>query len=99
MRAAETATHSVLQFRCLGGLRCANPVTGRPLKTIEQIARETVHRLGADAVPALHKRAERAEAIGDQRGAEVWRDIAALAEGMLRDPCRLLDNAEGPHQH
>jgi hypothetical protein len=61
------------------------------VKTIEQIARETVRRLGADAVPALHKRAERSEAIGDQRGAEVWRDIAALAEGMLRDPCRLLD--------
>ncbi|MBV9014806.1 MAG: hypothetical protein JO058_04030 [Alphaproteobacteria bacterium] len=58
----------------------------------EQIARHMVDRLGADAVPVLQKLAEQAQVIGDRSGAEAWRDIAGLAEGMLSDPCRLLDN-------
>lgn len=62
-------------------------------KTAEQIAREMVDRLGADAVPVLHKLAAQASAVGDDDGAAAWRDVADLAEGILRDPCRLLDSA------
>jgi len=49
-----------------------------------------VERLGSDAVAVLHKLADQA---GDHLGADAWRDIARLAEGMLRDPCRLLKAA------
>ena len=62
-------------------------------KTVEQFAREMVDHCGADAVPILRDRAERAEAIGDKLAAKTWRDIADLAEGMLQDPCRLLGSA------
>jgi hypothetical protein len=62
-------------------------------KTVEQVAREMVDHYGADAVPVLQKRAEEAEAIGNKLAAKTWRAIADLAEGMLRDPCRLLDSA------
>ena len=47
----------------------------------EQIARQMVDRLGADAVPLLHNLAEQAQGVGDHWGAEAWRDIAGLAEG------------------
>jgi hypothetical protein len=62
-------------------------------KTVERIAREMVDRFGADAVPVLHKLAAKAEAVGDHHGAAAWREIALIAEGALRDPCRLLDSA------
>lgn len=61
-------------------------------KTVEQIARDTVDRLGADAVPFLRERTEEAQAIGDDLAATTWRDIADIAEGMLLDPCRLLNS-------
>jgi hypothetical protein len=62
-------------------------------KTVEQIAREMVDRFGADAVPVLHKLAAKAEAVGDHHGAAAWLQTANIAEGVLRDPCRLLDSA------
>jgi hypothetical protein len=62
-------------------------------KTVEQIAREMVDRFGADAVPVLHKLAAKAEAVGDHHGAATWQEIANVIEGMLKDPCRLLDTA------
>ena len=61
-------------------------------KTVEQIAQDIVHQHGVDAVSLLRQRAEQAEAIGDKVGAQAWRHITDLAEGMLRDPCRLLDS-------
>jgi len=62
-------------------------------KTAEQIAREMVDRFGADAVPVLRRLAAQATAVGDQHGAAGWREIALIAEGALRDPCRLLGSA------
>ena len=52
-----------------------------------------VDRFGADAVPVLHKLAAKAEAVGDHHGAAAWLQTANIAEGVLRDPCRLLDSA------
>lgn len=52
-------------------------------KTVEQIAREMVNGLGADAVPVLKKLAAQATAVGDQHGAAAWREIAVIAEGAL----------------
>ena len=62
-------------------------------KTVEQIAREMVDRFGADAVPVLRKIAAQASAVGDHHGAAGWREVALIAEGALRDPCRLLGRA------
>lgn len=52
-----------------------------------------VDRLGADDVPVLRKLAAQAKATGDHDGAVAWREIANIAVGILRDPCRLLDSA------
>ena len=61
-------------------------------KSVEQTARELVDRFGADAVPVLHKLAAKAEGVGDHHGAAAWRESVHIAEGILRDPCRLLDS-------
>lgn len=53
---------------------------------VEQAAREYVERHGADSVRVLTDHAEVADALGDTRSAETWRDIADAAERILRSP-------------
>jgi len=47
---------------------------------VEQVAREMLDLYGADALPVLRERADRAEEVGDELAAKAWRDIADAAE-------------------
>ena len=56
---------------------------------IEQTAREYAGRYGLNGIPMLRQRVRIAEASGDYLLAETWREIASLAEDILRPSAEL----------
>ena len=53
-------------------------------EAIERVARQFIERNGADAVLMLRELADAAEDIHDDISAKAWRDIADVAERLLR---------------
>ncbi|HEY4473529.1 MAG TPA: hypothetical protein VGN21_20320 [Stellaceae bacterium] len=54
-------------------------------KLVETVAREIVEQHGVESLEILRERAEAADLLGDPLAAETWRDIADIAERMLRE--------------
>ena len=53
-------------------------------RDIDQIARDIIAEHGQHAVRVLRERAELADGMGDEPSARTWREIADVAEGILR---------------
>ena len=53
-------------------------------KLVFAVAASYVRRLGPKALETLEEHAEIAEGTGDTDSAVIWREIAAMAEDMLR---------------
>jgi hypothetical protein len=53
-------------------------------EAVERVARQFIDRNGADALQMLRELAEAAEDVHDDISAKAWRDIADVAERLLR---------------